>query len=73
MNSLSRRKFLKISGATIATAAVVTGSAKTIFKSVDEVNKKSVKGVQKIPTYCDICFWKCAAIAYVKDGEALED
>jgi len=69
MNSLSRRKFLKISGATIATAAVVTGSAKTIFKGVDEVNKKSVKGIQKIPTYCDICFWKCGAIAYVKDGK----
>ncbi len=44
MNSLSRRRFLKISGATIATAAVVTGSAKTIFKGVDEINKKSVKG-----------------------------
>jgi len=69
MNSLSRRKFLKISGATIATAAVVTGSAKTIFKGVDEANKKSTKGIQKIPTYCDICFWKCGAIAYVKDGK----
>ncbi len=69
MNSLSRRRFLKISGATIATAAVVTGSAKTIFKGVDEVNKKSVKGIQKIPTYCDLCFWKCGAIAYLKDGK----
>jgi thiosulfate reductase/polysulfide reductase chain A len=69
MNSLSRRRFLKISGATIATAAVVTGSAKTIIKGVDEVNKKSVKGIQKIPTYCDLCFWKCGAIAYLKDGK----
>jgi len=69
MNSLSRRRFLKISGATIATAAAVTGSAKTIFKGVDEVNKKSVKGIQKIPTYCDLCFWKCGAIAYLKDGK----
>ncbi len=69
MNSLSRRRFLKISGATIATAAAVTGSAKTIFKGVDEVNKKSVKGIQKIPTYCDLCFWKCGTIAYLKDGK----
>ena len=21
-----------------------------------------------MPTYCDICFWKCGAIAYVRDG-----
>jgi thiosulfate reductase/polysulfide reductase chain A len=68
MNSLSRRKFLKISGATIATAAVVTSSAKTVFKGADQLNKNSVKGIRKIPTYCDICFWKCGAIAYVKDG-----
>ena len=69
MNSLSRRKFLKISGATIATAAVVASSAKTVIKGADEVNKKAVSGTQKIPTYCDICFWKCGAIAYVKDGK----
>ncbi len=69
MNSLSRRKFLKISGATIATAAVVASSAKTVIKGADEVNKKAVSGIQKIPTYCDICFWKCGAIAYVKDGK----
>jgi thiosulfate reductase/polysulfide reductase chain A len=69
MNSLSRRRFLKISGATIATAAVLTGSAKTIFKGSDKINKEKVKGIKKIPTYCDLCFWKCGAIAYVKDGE----
>ena len=28
----------------------------------------SAFGIQKIPTFCDICFWKCGAIAYVKDG-----
>ena len=30
---------------------------------------KVLKGIQKIPTFCDICFWKCGAIAYVKDGK----
>ncbi|MCK7517634.1 MAG: twin-arginine translocation signal domain-containing protein [Ignavibacteriales bacterium] len=33
MNSLSRRRFLKISGATIATAAVLAGSAKTFVNA----------------------------------------
>jgi len=69
MNSLSRRRFLKISGATIATAAALTGCAKTVVKGADKINKKNVKGIKKIPTYCDLCFWKCGAVAYVKDGK----
>lgn len=69
MNSLSRRKFLKISGATVVTAAALTGSLNTIVKSADKFNEKQQRGIRKIPTYCDICFWKCGAIAYVKDGK----
>ncbi len=26
------------------------------------------KGTQHIPTYCDVCFWKCGAMATVVDG-----
>lgn len=69
MNSLSRRKFLKISGASVITAAALTGSLNTLVKSADKINEKQEKGIHKIPTYCDICFWKCGAIAYVKDGK----
>lgn len=69
MNSISRRRFLKISGTTIATAAILTGASKTLVKGADKINKEKVKGIKKIPTYCDLCFWKCGAIAYLKDGE----
>ena len=69
MNSISRRRFLKISGATIATAAILTGASKTLVKGADKINKEKVKGIKTIPTYCDLCFWKCGAIAYLKDGE----
>jgi thiosulfate reductase/polysulfide reductase chain A len=24
--------------------------------------------IRKVPTYCDICFWKCGAIAYTRNG-----
>jgi thiosulfate reductase / polysulfide reductase chain A len=68
MNPVSRRKFLKISAATISVAAA--GSA--IVKGAEALGGKAgkdVKGIQKIPTYCDICFWKCGAIAYVNDGK----
>lgn len=69
MNSISRRKFLKIGGATIVTATAYTGIAKSVVKGAEKINKEKVKGIQKIPTYCDICFWKCGAIAYLKDGD----
>ncbi|MCW8849893.1 MAG: molybdopterin-dependent oxidoreductase, partial [Melioribacteraceae bacterium] len=71
MNSLSRRRFLKITGATFG-ATVAASSLSGVVKgaqTVDEETGKSVKGIQKIPTFCDICFWKCGAIAYVKDGK----
>ncbi len=66
MNPISRRKFLKISGATIGVAAA--GSA--VLKGTQLLTKqKAVKGIETIPTFCDICFWKCGAIAHVKDGK----
>lgn len=68
MNSISRRKFLKITGFSVGAAATVSALSPFI-KGAEKVNKEKVKGIQKIPTYCDICFWKCGAIAYLKDGE----
>lgn len=67
MNVLSRRKFLKISGATVVTAAALAGSAKTFVNAAESYSKP--KGLQVIPSYCDLCFWKCGLLAYVKDGE----
>jgi thiosulfate reductase/polysulfide reductase chain A len=66
MNSISRRKFLKISGATVVTAAALAGSAKTFVNAAESYSKP--KGLQVIPSYCDLCFWKCGLLAYVKDG-----
>ncbi|MDI6767899.1 MAG: molybdopterin-dependent oxidoreductase, partial [Bacteroidota bacterium] len=65
MNPLSRRKFLKISSATIAAAAAVG----TVTKAIEKSEASKQKGIKKIPTFCDVCFWKCGAIAYVRDGK----
>jgi thiosulfate reductase / polysulfide reductase chain A len=71
MNSVSRRKFLKISGATISTAAL--GGLINVIAQNDKNSEiktlKEVAGIKKIPTYCDVCFWKCGAIAYVDNGK----
>jgi thiosulfate reductase / polysulfide reductase chain A len=65
MNSISRRNFLKITGASVAVSAALSSS---LLKSSDRLINKE-EGIRKVPTFCDICFWKCGAIAYVKDGK----
>lgn len=68
MNSVSRRKFLKITGYSVG-AVVATSALRPAIKHIEKINKEKVKGVKIIPTYCDICFWKCGTVAYLKDGE----
>jgi thiosulfate reductase/polysulfide reductase chain A len=68
MSSFSRRTFLKISAATVSVAGGVTTVAKR-SAAREKPAPSPVKGVQRIPTTCDICFWKCGAIASVRDGQ----
>ena len=65
MDALSRRRFLKVSAATVAMSSAAAGAARL---AADAVSSGTASGLQKIPTFCDICFWKCGAIAYVRDG-----
>jgi thiosulfate reductase / polysulfide reductase chain A len=65
MHAYSRRKFLKISGA--AAGAVAGGAAITATRSV-LADKENAAGTRIVPTFCDLCFWKCGALAYVKEG-----
>ncbi len=51
---------------TAAAASMIQSTAEHL-KALDK--SQSAGGVRTIPTYCDICFWKCGAIAYVKDGQ----
>ena len=67
MSAFSRRKFLKISAATVTVASGASACARGAAPP-DTPPRPVVKGVQRIPTYCDVCFWKCGAIASVRDG-----
>lgn len=54
-----RRDFIKISGAGIGTI----GLSGSMFNWVDGAilkDKSQAKTVSKTPTYCEVCFWKCA-------------
>jgi anaerobic selenocysteine-containing dehydrogenase len=67
MNS-SRRDFIKISmwG---AGAAAVAGSLYSVdvFGGNKEDFNYDRPDLKRFPTYCDVCFWKCAGWTYVDD------
>jgi len=65
MNALSRRRFLKISAASV----VAAGVAGRMAGALNSAATREAKGVRQVPTFCDICFWKCGAIASVRDGQ----
>jgi thiosulfate reductase / polysulfide reductase chain A len=61
----NRREFLKISlyGAGVIVAGA--GSYK-VLKAISspEAGKKLVVDLKRTPTYCEVCFWKCAGWVY---------
>jgi len=63
----TRRDFIKISalglGAATLGGSVVKAAGKSIF-GTDKINKLLTT---RTPTYCEICFWKCAGWVYT-DG-----
>ena len=67
MNSLSRRKFLKITGIRGGCCGDSHGSTASI-RSIPAADPRNLARAP-FPTTCDICFWKCGAIAHVRDGE----
>ncbi len=63
---LSRRRFLKITAATFGAAA----AAAPLKASLAAAEALRTPGELRIvPTTCDMCFWKCGALAYVRDGK----
>jgi len=66
MNALSRRRFLKISAATFGAGAAAT----QIPPLTHLAHAAAAPGeVTTVPTFCEMCFWRCAGIASVRDGK----
>jgi thiosulfate reductase/polysulfide reductase chain A len=65
MNQVSRRRFLKVTGAGAGVAAAGTLGSLSVLRAA---KGPAEKGIRTVPTFCDLCFWKCNAIATVKDG-----
>jgi len=66
MAILSRRRFLKIGAG--AGAAATLGSRAPSWAGDFFGPARPGDRLERVPTYCDLCFWKCAAIATTRNG-----
>jgi len=67
----NRRDFIKIAGYGAGVLAMGGGLFHTVkaFSSPEKTGKLTVD-LTRTPTYCEVCFWKCAGWAYKnKDGK----
>ena len=66
--AVSRRRFLQISSATVLAGAAA--ELDPISRSAMAAARPAAPGeVKTIPTFCEMCFWRCGGIAYVRDGK----
>ncbi|MFO0553627.1 MAG: molybdopterin-dependent oxidoreductase [Polyangiaceae bacterium] len=65
--AISRRTFIKIGSASLATGALI-GASRLAARAHGYVPNPGTEGDEKIPSFCEICFWKCGIVAHVKDG-----
>ena len=61
----SRRDFIRISAMGAGVLAAGTGAYKVLkVLSSPEEARKLVVDLKRTPTYCEVCFWKCAGWVY---------
>jgi thiosulfate reductase/polysulfide reductase chain A len=69
MPKVTRRDFIKIGGGAVAGAAVTSGLVSEWWGlDRDEVHDPKTDGDKIVPSFCELCFWKCGILAHVRDG-----
>lgn len=66
---MTRRRFIQIGGAAAGAVAAGTGLVTRWWGlDGDEVADPGTDGDRVVPTFCELCFWKCGVLAHVRDG-----
>jgi thiosulfate reductase/polysulfide reductase chain A len=67
---LTRRQFIKIAGAATAAAAAASGIATRWWGlDRDPIPDPGTEGETIVPSFCELCFWKCGVLAHVREGK----
>ena len=74
--AITRRQFIKIGAAATGGIAAGGGLFKWAWASAEQdpaVAEAAASGADKVvPTFCEMCFWKCGILAHVKDGKVVK-
>jgi thiosulfate reductase/polysulfide reductase chain A len=66
---MRRREFIRISSYGIGGAALLGGVTTDWFHLYGgTLPNPLTDGDRVVPTFCELCFWKCGVLAHVKDG-----
>ncbi len=69
MATWTRREFIKVGGAAVGAAAVGGGLLSRWYGLDDDpVPDPGTDGERVVPTFCELCFWKCGVLAHVRNG-----
>jgi thiosulfate reductase/polysulfide reductase chain A len=67
--SISRRQFIKIGAIGSGVAAGATGLTSNWWNLyAHPVPDPGTDGDRVVPTFCELCFWKCGVLAHVRNG-----
>jgi len=69
MMNLSRRRFLRDS---VAGTMAAAGSLDASLHCPCRIRNRLRAATRTVPTFCNLCFWECGAIATVRDGKVME-
>ncbi len=66
---MRRRDFIRVSSGVAGLAAVGTGLSGNWFDLyANPIPDPETDGDRIVPSFCELCFWKCGILAHVKDG-----
>ncbi len=66
---VTRRQFIQIGGGTAGAAALGSGLLTNMWGlTPDHLHDPATDGDRVVPTFCELCFWKCGVLAHVKGG-----
>lgn len=69
---LSRRQFLKISAAVATAGAAGASLLKNLSGGIEAKAHFHEEPDRIVPTFCEICFWKCGMMAHVKNEKVVQ-
>lgn len=69
--AMNRRTFLRISSTTVIGAAAASAGIVS-FPKLSWASERVLKADRVVPTFCELCFWKCGLLASVKDEKVFK-